>query len=175
LRREPMLPRNPARGRGVGGREAKFPGLRGAGRRHDAAEVFMMSVEEKKDAIAFSRTAPFIVFVQHAAREVHAETADKAAVPIGLGHFTAFNVPPEHLLGKTWTEGFTGEEVFAAKNGIFGTDHDQLANEIAEFDRGRVGPVPLEPAPDVVLAIAVVVSLLGVPAVIAREKHGHAL
>src|SRR5208337_5539389 len=126
LRREPMLPRNPARGRGVGGREAKFPGLRGAGRRHDAAEVFMMSVEEKKDAIAFSRTAPFIVFVQHAAREVHAETADKAAVPIGLGHFTAFNVPPEHLLGKTWTEGFTGEEVFAAKNGIFGTDHDQL-------------------------------------------------
>ena len=76
----------------------------------------MMSVEEKEDAVAFSWMAEFVVFVQHAARELHAET-DEAAVPIGLGHFAAFGVPPEHVLGKTWAEGFAGEEVLRQSTG----------------------------------------------------------
>src|SRR5208337_1651082 len=173
LQLEPMLPGNPDWAGGVGSREAEFPELRGAGRGHDAADVFIMGVEEKEDAVAFSWMAEFVVFVQHAASKLHAET-DEAAVPIGLGHFAAFGVPPEHILGKTPAEGFAGEEVFTAEHGIFGTERDQLADEIAEFDPG-IGPAPFEPAQAVVLAVAVVVSLLGVPAVITRQQHGHAL
>ena len=54
LQLEPMLPGNPDWAGGVGSGEAEFPELGGAGRGHDAADVFMMGVEEKEDAVAFS-------------------------------------------------------------------------------------------------------------------------
>ncbi len=175
MRLEPILPWDPDCAACFGGREAKFPDLRGAGVRHKAADLFMMSVEEKEDAVAFSRTATLVIFIQHAARKAHAEAADEAAVPIGLGHLAALDIPPEHVLLETRAEGLAGEEVFAAENRIFGAERDQLSNEFVEFDSGGVGPTPVEPCEDIVLAVAVVVSLLGMPTLVACEEHGHAL
>jgi hypothetical protein len=51
--------------------------------------------------------AELVVFVQDAVCKLHAETAE---VPIGLSHFAAFGAPPEHVLGKTLAERFTGED-----------------------------------------------------------------
>src|SRR5690606_1349082 len=142
---------------------------------HGKIELHLLIVrieEQEKIAVDDDLTA-FVVLVERAAREKHAQRARKAFVPLLLGHLRAVRIQPDDVSHGLASNSAILEKAAAAEHAVSASELDQLAREGEEILVFAI-ELPVVPGDLVVLTVGVVVAALGASRLVAGEQHRHA-
>src|SRR6516225_7188981 len=118
--------------------------------------------------------AAFVDFIDGRTRQKNAESASVFLVPFLIRHFAAVRAEPENVFDVSAFDGPSLKEIAAAENRMILANGDEFSQESDEFLFTRQ-LLPVHPAEFIVLAVAVVVSLLGAAEYIAVKQHGDSL
>ena len=130
-----------------------------------------MGVEEHEQVVA-DDAGSLVVQLAAMSEQQHAQGLDVAGVPVFDTHLLAVAVEPVDVIESIGAAAL--EEVAAGEGGLLGTDGDEALGELQQA-AGLFSIGPVDPREVVVLRIAVVVSLGGVPNFVASEQHGDTL